>query len=240
MTRRALRPSCNGGTLSSDLVADKTEPWRCFPFSAQHLLHPKISRGKKKSKMQTVFKKNFLFKANGPMKTQGQRGSACVNGVWRATQKAVTYEQHISKQNSPQTCTEQFQSLRNDRAYVFYALVGEQSLLLLVNILMSVPMFTDRDGLEVNTQKGGFGGILPQAADHGAAAPHHDTSFSLSRPCSVGLSLVSDCRTNGPFDSVCEKLGPTAVLLSFLILWLPSGGTAHLGLGQKSQPTNNL
>lgn len=92
----------------------------------------------------------------------------------------MTYEQHISKQNSPQTCTEQFQSLRNDRAYIFYELVGEQSRLLLVNILMSVPMFTNRDGLKVNTQKGGSGSILSQAADHGGPAPRHKLLFESS------------------------------------------------------------
>lgn len=56
---------------------------------------------------------------------------------------------------------------------MFYELVGEQSRLLLVNVLMSVPMFTDKDGLNVNTQKGGFGSILSQAADHGGPAPRH-------------------------------------------------------------------
>lgn len=55
------------GTLSSDTIADKTEPWRCFPFSFQHLLHPKISGGGE-SKMQTVFKKTFFLKPTAPWK----------------------------------------------------------------------------------------------------------------------------------------------------------------------------
>lgn len=53
------------GTLSSNPVADKTEPWRCFPFSSQHLLHPKISGGEE-SKMQSIFKKPFFLKPTAP------------------------------------------------------------------------------------------------------------------------------------------------------------------------------
>lgn len=41
-------------------------------------------------------------------------------------------------------------------------------------------MFMDRDGLKVNTQKGGFRSILSQAADHGGPAPRHKLPFESS------------------------------------------------------------
>jgi len=54
-------------------------------------------------------------------------------------------------------------------------------------------MFTDKDRLKVNTQKGGFGSILSQAADHGGPAPRHKLLFELSLLggafSSFGLSL---------------------------------------------------